>query len=287
LESFAARWLDYYDIENHEVNAELFPEFTPALAESMKREANFFIADMIRSEVPVREMLVATHTFVDEALSAHYGITQPRPTDVPPGDLWRVDTADAKRGGLLTLGALLTHTSLTSRTSPVKRGDFVFKHMLCGTIQPPPPGVEALPDSGGNEEETLRERLERHTEDPECAVCHKVMDPIGFGLENFDAIGRFRTHDGANVVNSSGTMPDDTSFDGAQELAQLLADDERFPRCITQHFVTYAIGRLLSGRDDNGWVMYLTQQAGDADATLKSIITTVVLSEPFRRRATQ
>ncbi len=287
LDNFAARWLDYYDVEKHEVNAALFPEFTPALGESMKREANAFIADMIRSEFPVPEMLLATHTFVDEALSAHYGFTQARPADVAPGELWRVDAADSERGGLLTLGALLTHTSLTSRTSPVKRGDFVFKHMLCGTIQPPPAGVEGLPDSGAAENETLRERLERHTEDPDCAVCHKVMDPIGFGLENFDAIGRFRTHDGNSPVNASGTLPDKTSFEGARELAQILAEDERFPRCVTEHFVTYSIGRLLDGKEDRKWVAYLTEEAGAGNASLKSIIKTVVLSDPFRRRAPQ
>jgi hypothetical protein len=287
LENFAARWLDYYDIERHEVNAEVFPEFTPALAESMKREANFFIADMLRSDVSVREMLLATHTFVDEGLSAHYGLTEPPPADAAPGELWRVDTPDSERGGLLTLGALLTHTSLTSRTSPVKRGDFVLKHMLCGTIAPPPPGVEGLPDSTASENETLRERLERHTQDPDCAVCHKVMDPIGFGLENFDAIGRFRTHDGESEVDASGMMPDDTPFEGARELARILADDERFAPCITEHFVTYAIGRLLKGKEDEGWVAYLTAEAGGQNATLKSIIETVVLSEPFRRRMAQ
>lgn len=287
LENFAARWLDYYDLENHEVNADLFSEFTPELAESMKREANQFIFDALHSDAPVPEMLTASHTFIDEALGAHYGISQPRPTDVPSGDLWKVDAAPAHRGGLLTLGALLTHTSLTSRTSPVKRGDFVFKHMLCGEIPPPPPEVEGLPDSGDAGSETLRERLERHSSDPSCAQCHKVMDPIGFGLEHFDAIGRYRTHDGASEVDASGILPDDVAFDGAQELAQLLSESKRFSYCVTKHFMTYSLGTILKGPVDEQWAEYLTQEASAAGGSLKSTITRVVLSEPFRQRATQ
>ena len=141
LDNFAARWLDYDNLEHHEVNAELFPEFTYELAESMKQEANLFIRDHLFSDLPASQMLLSSHTFVDDGLSAHYGITEPRPLDTAAGSFWRVDGAAAHRGGLLTLGALLTHTSLTSRTSPVKRGDFVFKHMLCGVIPPPPAGV--------------------------------------------------------------------------------------------------------------------------------------------------
>src|SRR5690606_5937672 len=194
LDNFAARWLDYFDLENHEVNRDRFSEFTPELAESMKQEANQFIYDALRSDIPASEMLTSPYTFIDESLGQHYGILEPRPGDAPPGELWKVDASSAQRGGLLTLGALLTHTSLTSRTSPVKRGDFVLKHLLCGEIPPPPPEVEGIPDSGAAANETLRERMERHSSDPACSGCHKVMDPIGFGLENFDGIGRFRTH---------------------------------------------------------------------------------------------
>lgn len=287
VHGFAARWLDYDDLENHEVNADLFAEFTPELAESMKQEANHFFHDALAADTPVRDLLTTSHTFVDEALSAHYGITEPRPADVPAGELWRVDGTPASRGGMLTLGALLTHTSLTSRTSPVKRGDFVFKHMLCGDIPPPPPEVEGLPDSEAVAGETLRQRMERHSSDPSCAGCHKVMDPIGFGLEHFDAIGRYRTHDGASEVNASGIMPDDTTFDGAQELAGILANDPRFPFCVTKHFMTYSLGSAMSENVDEDWATYLTEGADLSGGGLKSIITQVVLSRPFRERLPQ
>ncbi len=287
VDSFAARWLDYDDLQKHEVNGDLFPEFTPELAEAMKHEANSFIYDALHSSAPVQEMLTTRHTFVDEALGAHYGISEPKPAATPAGEFWRVDASPASRGGLLTLGALLTHTSLSSRTSAVKRGDFVFKHMLCGNIPPPPPEVEGLADSGAAAGETLRQRLERHTQDPACATCHKVMDPIGFGLEHFDAIGRYRTHDGANAVDASGIMPDDTAFTGADELAQILSDDPRFPVCVTKHFMTYAVGKVMSERTDEKWVNYLTAEAFVAGGSLKDIIVQVVLSEPFRQRLPQ
>lgn len=287
LENFAARWLDYSELENHEVNADLFGEFTPELAESMKEEANAFFYDALRSNVPVPQMLTATHTFIDEALGSHYGISAPRPADVPLGEMWKVDATPGNRGGLLTLGALLTHTSLTSRTSPVKRGDFVFKHMLCGEIPPPPPEVEALPDSGATESQTLRERMELHSQDPACAGCHKVMDPIGFGLEHFDAIGRYRTHDGTSEVNASGILPEDVAFDGARELADILSESKKFPYCVTKHFMTYALGKIIKDPVDEQWAQYLTQEASDVGGSLKNTIVRIVLSEPFRRRVTE
>lgn len=283
VEHFASRWLDYHDLEKHEVNAALFSDFTPALAESMKEEANAFFYDALQSSMPVPDMLTSQHTFVDEPLGAYYGLSSSRPPETASGP-WRVDATPASRGGLLTLGALLTHTSLTSRTSPVKRGDFVFKHMLCGEIPPPPPGVEGVPDTGAAAGETLRQRMERHSQDPSCRGCHQVMDPIGFGLENYDAIGRFRTHDGASPVDASGVMPDETTFDGAQELAQILADDPRFSYCVTKHFMTYALGSVMKEDLDEQWAQYLTQEAAAVDGSLRSMITQVVLSPPFRQR---
>ena len=287
LDNFAARWLDYHDLEKHEVNADVFAEFTPELGEAMKQEANRFIYDALISDAPVSDMLTAQHTYVNEQLAAHYGITEPPPAGVTPGEFWRVDTSAANRGGLLTLGALLTYTSLTSRTSPVKRGDFVLKHLLCGEIPPPPPEVEGIPDSGAAANETLRERMERHSSDPACSGCHKVMDPIGFGLENFDGIGRFRTHDGAKEVDATGTLPDEVHFEGALELAAILSTDERFPFCLTKHFMTYSIDRVLKGNVDEAWAQYLTQQAVAEGGSLRSIIKNVILSEAFRRRAVE
>lgn len=286
LENFAARWLHYEDLELHDADADLFPTFSPDLARSMKQEANLFIREHLQSDLPIPELLLSTFTYVDERLNEHYGLGSSPPNGLAPGEMWRVDTSSSQeRGGLLTLGALLTSTSFPSRTSPVKRGDFVFSHLLCGKIPPPPPEVEGLPETGEGETTTLRERMERHSKDPACSGCHSIMDPLGFGLEHYDAIGRYRTHEGQHPVNASGVLPGDIEFQGVFELSSILSEDPRFPLCVTKHFMIYALGRILTGKEDDQWVAYLTDQALQAEGSLKSVIRSVVLSEPFRTRA--
>lgn len=287
LDNFAARWLGYSALENHHADDVLFPTFSPALAQSMKREANLFVRELLDAEASAPELLLAQFTYVDELLSEHYGLGS-APDGMSPGEFWRVDTSSStERRGLLTMGALLTATSFASRTSPVKRGDFVFSHMLCGKIPPPPPEVEGLPDGEDIGATTLRERMERHSQDPACSGCHTIMDPLGFGLENYDAIGRYRTHEGTHEVDASGVLPGDIAFEGAFELAGILAADPRFPVCVTKHFMTYALGRILKGKDDDQWVEYLTADAQKANGSLKDMIRAVVLSEAFRSRASQ
>jgi hypothetical protein len=206
------------------------------------------------------------------------------------GSFVRIDGAAGKRSGLLTLGALLTLTSFSSRTSVVRRGEFVFSRMLCQHVPPPPPGVEgiSMEDAEGL---TLRERLERHRSDPACTGCHTLMDPLGFGLENYDAVGRFRTLEGTLPVDASGVLPDGTNFDGAAELGQILGDDPGFVKCVTKKFATYAGGRMLHsggsahGKNDEGWVEHLTEQAEqDGGGSLRAVIRAVLTSEIFRSR---
>lgn len=280
LESFAARWLDFKRIDTHEVNPSIFPEYDEPLARSMRRETEFFIREFLHDDRPVAEMLTAGFTYVDERLAAHYGLSLP--TDSPEG-FSRIDTAGTERIGLLTLGSLLTTTSFSSRTSPVRRGEFVFSHLLCGSVPPPPPGVEGLPaeDVSGL---SLRERLEQHRSDPSCSGCHSLMDPLGFGFENYDAIGRYRTLDGTAPINAAGEL-DGVPFTGAEELSLILSDDPRLAACVMEKFLTYAGRRPLSAQGDQGWVAYLTDLAEKADGgSLRSIIRTVLSSDPFRRR---
>lgn len=286
LDNFAARWLHYENLERHDVDATLFPSFGPELARAMKQEANLFIREHFQRDLPIPELLLSKFTYVDEQLNEHYGLASSRPEGLAPGEMWRVDTSSSEeRGGLLTLGALLTSTSFPTRTSPVKRGDFVLSHLLCGKVPPPPPEVEGLPDTGETDSSTLRERMERHSQDPACSGCHTVMDPLGFGLENFDAIGRYRTHEGQSPVDASGVLPDDVAFEGVFELSRILADDPRVPFCATKHFMTYALGRIMGGREDDQWVERLVARAEEMEGSLKSIIRSVVLSEPFRTKA--
>lgn len=279
LESFAARWLEFKRIDTHEVNASLFPEYDEPLARSMRRETELFIREFLHGDRPVSEMLTAGFTYVDGRLATHYGLSG---AGDDPEQFARVETAGTERIGLLTLGSLLTTTSFSSRTSPVRRGEFVFSHLLCGSVPPPPPGVEGLPmdDVSGL---SLRERLELHRADPSCSGCHNLMDPLGFGFEHYDAIGRYRTQDGTAQVNASGEL-DGASFSGADELSELLGQDPRFLDCVTKKFFTYAARRVPSGRNDEGWVTYLGDLAEADGGSLRAIVRTLLMSEPFRRR---
>ena len=281
LDEFAAEWLNYKDMEQHEVDTRLFPKYTPALARSMRLEMRRFVQEFLRTELAVPEMLSARFTFLDSGLATHYGLT--RPAGGAATDFTRVDTSTGSRAGLLTLGAFLTSTSLPTRTSPVVRGNFIFTRLLCGNIPQPPPDVPPLPDDMTFG--TLRERLEAHRNKPECMGCHAVMDPLGFGLEHYDAIGAYRTMDGTAAIDASGVLPDGvTRFTGAVELAAALSKDPAFSACLTRKFMTFAIGRLLNQRDDVAWVSYLSGRAMSSGGSLKTIIRTVMLSEGFRSR---
>ncbi len=279
---FAGQWLGYRDLDTHEVEPSAYPDFTPAIARSMKNEAQAFVNEFLHNDRPVGDMFLAGFTFIDATLAEHYGLA--RPPGVPDGEFVRVDTSNAPRAGLLTLGAFLTKTSYPARTSPVRRGDYVFSRLLCEHVDPPPPGVEGLPPL--EEGESMRALMERHRADPACAGCHAVMDPIGFGLENYDGVGAYRTSDNGAPVDASGVLPDGTAFDGGLELSAILGTDPRFLRCLTEKFMTYAIGRLLdrSSPVDSGWIDYLSNQALSHDGSFDGIVRAVVSSEAFRSR---
>lgn len=279
---FVGQWLGYRELETHEVEPSAYPDYTPAIAHSMKSEAQAFMEEFLHNDQPVRDMFLARFTFVDATLAGHYGLT--RPAGVPEGEFVRVDTSNAPRSGLLTLGAFLLKTSYPARTSPVRRGDYVFSRLLCEHVDPPPPGVEGLPPP--IEGETQRELMERHRADAACAGCHAVMDPIGFGLENYDGVGAYRTTDNGSAVDASGILPDGTPFDGGLELSVILGADPRFERCLTEKFMTFAMGRLFHRTDplDAGWIDYLSNQALAHNGSFSGIIRSVVSSEAFRSR---
>ncbi|MGK3991586.1 DUF1592 domain-containing protein [Sorangium sp. So ce136] len=280
LDSFAAEWLDFAHLDAHEIDAKILPEDSEDVLRSMKLEVRSFIREFMTSGRPLGEMLTARFTFIDDTLAELYGL--PEGDSQPNADgLRRVDTSDAPRSGLLTLGALLTTTSLPSRTSPVKRGEYVLSRLLCEEIPPPPPGVAAAFAEEGDL--TLRERMDLHRTSPACAGCHSVMDPIGFGLENYDAIGRHRTRQGNTEIDASGELPDGTAFEGAVELGAALADDPRLSGCITKKFMTFAAGRLLA-RADKPQIEQVTAEAEKSGGGLSDVIKAVLLSEPFRTR---
>lgn len=282
LDNFTAEWLDFNDLESHEVQTTSFPRYTPALLQSMRLEARRFFEEFLRTDHPVTELLSARYTFLDATLAGYYGLPRSA-AGAAATDFVRVDTTAAPRAGLLTLGALLTTTSLPSRTSPVKRGQFVFTRLLCGTIAAPPPDVPPLPEDTGSGL-TLRQRTEQHRQDPACSPCHAVMDPIGFGLENYDALGAYRSSDGTGPIDATGTLPDGKMFDGAVDLGTALSGDPRFIKCVTNKFMTFAVGRLLNQRDDATWVSYLANRASTANGSLSNVMRAVLMSESFRSR---
>lgn len=281
--NFTAQWLHYRELEAHEVESALFPEYSPELVASMEREAELFFMDFVRTPRPLAELLTARFTYLDQRLAAHYGL----PAGSPGSETWRADTSDAPRSGLLTLGAVLTATSFPTRTSPVKRGEFVLTELLCSAVPPPPPEVIGLADDeegGGTEGLTLRQRLEAHREKPECSGCHALMDPMGFGLENYDAVGKYRTLDRGQPIDADGEHLDGRRFSGAIELAATLAADARFVPCVTEKLMTFALGRFVNQADDPNWIAHLAGTARDEGGTFNALVRALVLSEAFRSR---
>jgi hypothetical protein len=281
LDEFAGDWLGFSSIESHDADPTVFPAFTPTLAHSMRLEARSFIRDFLSSTQPVTDMFNAGFTYIDANLAAQYGLPA-TPGTVGPDGLWRVDTTMSQRVGLLTLGSVLTGTSQPTRTSPVLRGDFIYERLLCGTIGSPPNNVQALTQPTVTM--TVRQALEAHANNPACAGCHSIMDPLGFGLENYDAVGSYRTMDGTSAVDATGTLTDGMMFNGARELSTALAQDPRFVPCMTQSFMTYAIGRLMNQANDVDWANYLAHEAQSANGSMSSVIDSVVLSSAFRTR---
>ncbi len=281
LDNFTAKWLDF-GVDAHEAEAMYFPKFTPALAASMQAEARRYMQEFLKTPtLNVSAIVDARFTFVDATLAAFYGLARTGATSAT--ELVKVDTTGTQRQGLLTLGAFLTTTSYANRTSPVRRGEYVFARLLCSEIPAPPPDVPQLSETPVPGQ-TLRQRLEAHRAKPECSPCHNLMDPIGFGLESYDGIGSYRTIDSGAAVDSKGVLPDGTAFSGAVELGALLARDARVPQCVTEKFMTFAIGRLLNQPDDRQWIGYLSARAQATDGSMPSLIRAVLLSDAFRSR---
>ncbi len=277
VENFAGQWLHTRDLDEYTVEAKVYPGFDDTLRKSMKKETELFFAEFLRGDLDMKGFLTADFTFVDNRLATHYGITAP----ATPWSKITMDTS--KRRGLLGLGGILTMTSMPNRTSPVKRGRWVLEQMLCTPPPPPPPGVEGL-----KPEETvmgtLRQRMEAHRKQAVCASCHNMMDPIGFGLENFDGIGKWRTEEAGITIDATGKLPiTNQAFTGPSELASALAEDARVGRCITQHLFTYAMGRGATATDE----IYLDEISGNTKSSgnrMRDLIMQIVTSEPFRMR---
>jgi mono/diheme cytochrome c family protein len=279
VENFAGQWLQLRNLGGAAPDPKRFPAFDEPLRQAMQKETELFFAEMLHRPLPLTLFLDADFTFVNERLARHYGIP-----GVKGKAFRKVSLSSTPRRGILTHGSILTITSNPTRTSPVKRGKWVLETIL-GT--PPPPPVPEAGDLKEGEEArgTLRQRMEQHRANPNCATCHNRMDPIGFGFENFDAIGAWRTRDGDLPIDSTGTLPSGQSFQSPGELVGLLKQrDDDFRRCLAEKMLTFALGRGLESSDRRyvADIAAATKAGGD---TLAALIREVVKSEPFRFRS--
>ncbi|MDZ4860833.1 MAG: DUF1592 domain-containing protein [Candidatus Hydrogenedentes bacterium] len=280
-DQFATQWLGITQLGvTTKPDAGRFPEFNDTLAESMRGEAAAFFHYLVSEDRSLIELLDARYTFANEQLASIYGID-----GVTGPELRRVDLADANRGGVLGMAAVLTSTSQPLRTSPVLRGKWVLEQLLGDRVPPPPPEAGVLPEDDVQPDGlTLRARLEEHRKNPDCASCHQKMDPLGFGLENFDPVGRWRDEQAGQPIDSKGVLPSGEEFTGPQALkAILLKQKDAFARHLSRKMVGYALGRSLTRYDDcviDNCVTSLTA----AEYRPSALVTEIVLSYPFRHR---
>ncbi|MBA4187139.1 MAG: hypothetical protein C0467_03890 [Planctomycetaceae bacterium] len=298
-EHFVMQWLQLQPLRNARPDPTKFPAFNEQLRVAMTKETKLFFEEIVREDRSILNIIDADFTYLNAPLARHYGITdtagnyvgQDAKTKKPGGqpirdeNFVRVNLAGSGRGGVLTQSSVLTVTSNPGRTSPVKRGRWVLEQLLGTPPPPPPPNVPELekdgkPVSAG----TLRQQMEAHRKNPACANCHAKMDGLGFGLENFDAVGAFRTKDGELPIDSSGELPGKVKFNGPTELKQiLLGKKDLFAKCLTEKLMTYALGRGLEYYDRRA-IDQITAALAKNDYKLSALVTELVKSEPFRCR---
>ena len=275
--NFAGQWLEIRNLKFVAPDKKLFPAFDDALRLAMRDETEAFFEHILRSDRSVLEFLTADYTFVNERLAKHYGLA-----GVTGDELRRVSLTDTPRRGVLTHASVLTIASNPTRTSPVKRGKWVLENLL-GTPPPPaPPDVPDLPGDGKATTGTLRQQLEQHRANPTCASCHARMDPIGFGLEAFDAIGAFRSKDGEFPVDAAGKLSTGESFSTAAELVVILSEKKRenFVRNLAEKMLIYSLGRGVE-RTDRPAIDRIAKRITDGGYRFSELILAVVKSVPF------
>ncbi|MEE8117144.1 MAG: DUF1592 domain-containing protein, partial [Gemmatimonadales bacterium] len=284
VDNFASQWLQLDRIEGLMRDTEVFFEFDENLRSDMERETALFLESQLREDHSVLDLLTANYTYVNERIAGHYGLSGVY------GERFRRVTFDTdERGGLFGHASLLMLTAYPGRTSPVLRGKWVLDNILGMPPSEPPPDIPALQENrGGAEVRSIRERMEQHRANPACAVCHRTMDPLGFALENYDAIGRWRVTDEAGVVvDASGVLEDGTAVNGpATFRAALLEYEDSYVRTLTEKLLTYALGRGIEYYDQPS-VRQIVAAAADDDYRWSSIILEIVQSMPFQIRRSE
>jgi hypothetical protein len=280
VSNFTGQWLELRNLDRATPDPVKFPEFDQPLRTAMRREAELFFENLIREDRSILEIIDADYTFMNERLAKHYGVEGVKGDDFRKVPL----RPEMKRGGVLTMASVLTVTAMSSRTSPVKRGKFILDQIL-GTPPPPQPGdVPPLEETKVVTGASLRERLEKHREDMNCAVCHMRMDPIGFSLENFNAVGKWRDKDGDVKIDPSGKLPEGQSLDGPAGLKKVLLEQKNdFTRCLVDKMMTYALGRGM-GRTDKCTIKDVVESTAKSDYKISAVILGIVKSDAFQKR---
>ncbi len=285
VEHFGAQWLHWRNLRSKVPDLDVFPYFDANLREAFQQETELFFESMLREDRSVLDLLRADYTFVNQRLAQHYGIP-----DIYGSHFRRVTLRDEQRRGILGQGSILTVTSYPNRTSPVTRGKWVLENLL-GTPPPPPPAnvPELRNRNQAGKILSMRQQMEQHRANPVCASCHKLMDPLGFALENFDAIGRWRITDAKarTPIDASGVLPDGTMFEGPAELRSILMKkQEEFVYTVTEKLLTYALGRGVESYDAPA-VRKVLREAAASDYRWSSLILSIVKSTPFQMRRSQ
>jgi mono/diheme cytochrome c family protein len=280
VSNFAGQWLHLRNVRSVLPNSDEFPDFDDNLRQSFQRETELLFESIMREDRSVLDLMTADYTFVNERLARHYDIP-----NVYGSRFRRVTVSDDARKGLLGQGSILAVTSHAERTSPVLRGKWILENIVGMPVPPPPPDVPQLKaNEEGQKPRTMREQMAEHRANPVCATCHKVMDPIGFALENFDAVGAWRTHEPAGPIDASGQLSDGTKVEGVVTLRQaLLSRPQVFVGTMTEKLLIYALGRGLDYHD-MPVVREIVRDAGRHDNKFSSLVSGIVHSMPFQMR---
>jgi hypothetical protein len=287
--NFAEQWLQLRRLAATTPDMRIFPDFDDNLRQAFREETELFFESIMREDRSVLDLLRANYTFVNERLAKHYGIP-----NIYGSRFRRISfdgnapDAEGPRGGLLRQGSILTVTSYATRTSPVIRGKWVLDNILGTPPQPPPPVVPVLKEHGElTKPQTMRERIAEHRANPACAGCHKIMDPLGFSLESYDAVGRWRTVDDSLPIDASGELPDGSKFDGTAGLLKaLLSRPKIFAGTFSEKLMTYALGRGVEYYDSPA-VRKIVRDAEGADYRFSAIIVGIAQSAPFQMRTSK
>ena len=284
VDNFAGQWLHLRAIDELQPDAALFPKVDAPLLAAMRSETEMLFRDIAFQNTPAVQLLTANYSYMNDRLASHYGLPAVGGTDLKKVDL----AGNAQRGGLLTQGGYLTLTSHVNRTSPVNRGKWVMDELLCATVPPPPPNVNLAGVSMAKEQGlTQRQALEIHRQDPVCNGCHQLMDPIGLGLENYDAVGVYRDMDAGNPIDPNGNLPSGETFAGAKELAARVAAKPEFARCIAKKLYSYALGRApveIVGHMDSATLDGLAAGLAQNNFSFADLTTRIVTSPTFTSR---